>query len=173
MRKILDQSFPFQAAKSEATFRLVEEDGKRFIEKITTSVTTESELPDDANAALAFKDFIAEKQANRERNKKRISVENAFIQHHVHGFSWQQIADEVGQKSGASIAKRTSDFTNSLAHQYLNGVSIYQLAEGLDVSANHLNSILIIALERERNRLLYDYECGSVMHGFRREVDRV
>lgn len=173
MRKILDQSFPFVAAKSESTYRLVEVDGKCLIEKITVSISVEAEVPDNANPDQVFKEFIAAKQANRERNKKRISVVDAFIQHHVHGLSWQQIADSVGQKSGASIGKRVSDFTNSLAHQYLNGASIDQLIGQLEVSPNHLHSVLVDALERERCRLLYDYESGSVMRGFARDVDRI
>lgn len=173
MRKTLDQSFPFVAAKSESTYRLVDVDGKRFIEKVTVSTSTEVEIPDDVCATEAFREFVLAKQAHRERNKKRISAEDAFLKHHVHQQSWQQIADEVGQKSGASIGKRVLEYTNGLAHQYLNGTSIHQLAGRLDVSPNHLHSILVNALERERARLLFDYESGSVMRNFARDVERV
>jgi|GEM_PF-4579623 len=173
MRKILDQSFPFVAAKSESTYRLVEVDGKCLIEKVTVSISVEAEVSDNANLDHVFREFIAAKQANRERNKKRISAVDAFKQHYVHGLSWRQIADEVGQKSGASIGKRVLEFTNGLAHQYLNGANIDLLIGQLDVSPNHLHSILVDALERERRRLLYDYESGGVMRGFARDVARV
>lgn len=173
MRKTLDQSFPFVAEKSETTYRLVEIDGKCLIEKVTVSTSTEVEIPDDANASQLFREFILAKQAHRERNKKRISAEDAFIKHHVHQHSWQQIADEVGQKSGASIGKRVLELTNGLAHQYLQGTSIHQLVGQLDITPNHLHSILVNALERERSRLLNDYESGSVMRSFARDVDRV
>lgn len=173
MRKILDQSFPFVAEKSESTYRLVEVDGKRFIEKVTTSVSIEEEIPETTDPAQAFRDFMVARQTNRARNRRRIATDEAFIQHHAHGLSWQKIADNVGQKSGASIAKRASDFTKGLAHQYLNGANIHQLTEEVDLSANHLHSILANALEIERFRLLHDYESGRVMRGFDRDVARI
>ena len=173
MRKILEQSFPFASAKSESIYRLVEEEGTQFIEKVTTSISQVAEVPQDADAAKVFRDFVSEKLNNRERNKTRISTRDAFIWHNVHDMSWQKIADEIGQKSGASIATRVAEFTRDMAHRYSYGANIHQLGADLDMSANHLHEILVAALERERDRLLWDYKSGGVMRTFGGDVSRV
>ncbi|WP_295453841.1 hypothetical protein [uncultured Pseudophaeobacter sp.] len=61
MRKILDQSFPFVAEKSESTYRLVEVDGKCLIEKVTVSISVEAEglcLESGGNSLAAFSEHV-------------------------------------------------------------------------------------------------------------------
>ena len=81
MRKILDQSFPFVAEKSESTYRLVEVDGKRFIEKVTTCVSIEQEIPETTDPAQAFRDFMVARQANRAL-KAPVCIDEPISQHH-------------------------------------------------------------------------------------------
>ena len=173
MRKIIDQSRPFQAAKSDTVYRLVEIDGEHKIEKVTTSVSVVSDIPDEADAEQHFIEFVRGKRANVERSKKRIAVEDAFIRHHVLGHSWKKIADDIGQRSAATISKRVSDYVNDMATRYLRGSDISSLAEPLDISENQLHMILTAALERMRERYLYDYRHGDVMRNFRDDVAQV
>jgi len=173
MRKILVQSFPFVAAKSESIYRLVAVDGKQFIEKVTTSISQVAEVSEGADPAKVFNEFVSEKLDHRERNKSRISTRDAFIQHHVHQKSWQNIADDIGQKSGASIATRVQGLTRDMAYRYMNGDNIHQRAAEFDLSPNHLHEILGKNLERERDRLLWDYKSEGVMRSFDGDVARV
>jgi hypothetical protein len=170
MRKVLKQSFPFVSEKSETVYRLVEEDGERFIEKVTTATSKEGAVQDGEDADAAFMEFLAKKQANRDRNKNRISTRDAFIRHHVHERSWRQIADEVGQKSKESIAKRVSDFTSDLASHWMGGGDLASISEDLQMSLNHLSMVLTQALERQRRKLLSDYEDRNVMSRFSSDV---
>lgn len=173
MRRVLNQSYPFVSEKSETIYRLIEEGGKRFIEKVTTSTTREQEIPDTEDAGEVFSQLLAKKKTNRERSKSRISTQDAFIRHHVHEDSWRKIADEVGQRSSESISSRVSVFTADLAKQYMLGENLTSMAEKLQMSPNHLHMILADSLSRSRRRLLSDFESKHVMRGFPGDVEQI
>lgn len=166
-RKILQQSFPFKSEKSQTIYRLVEDAGGIAIEKMTTSISVAQRITSHEDAGETFAKFIATKQANRAKGKKRIFPEKAFRLHYIDQLSWAEVAQELGVTTGAAVAEPTGKLASTYAHRYMRTGDLGTIADQYDISPNHMHDILCKRLATERSSLIssYHWSMGSECHG--------